>query len=546
MFLSKHGEKMQEFIEHLQLSTQDLVLIFSLGGGAIILFFLLWIFTWHSKGKLKVELADALQEKTLSEQRAIKSTTEAEGLQVRLQERDDYLRKHQQKLQEQHSQLQRLNGQMALLNGQFSTEKSKADSFSQQLTEKQQTIEKHELHVDELLRENSRLQNELTELKTTLEEKAAHFAELQKNVEESKGQLTIEFQNLANRILEEKSQTFSQQNQVAMTDLLKPFREQIDSFQKRVNEIHSESLKGNAGIEAEIKKMFELGLSMSQEANNLTSALKGNKKALGNWGEIQLEQTLQMAGLEPGVHYVAQEYFTNDEGKKQYPDFVLHLPDNKHMVIDSKMSLVDYERAVSAESDGLRQGFLNEHCKALRNHIDDLSKKNYSALKGMDSPNFVLMFIALEPAYIEALRNDPTIFDYGYQKNVIMVSHTTLMPILRTIANLWRLEKGNQEAAEISRQAGDLYNQLCTVVDRLKRLGNTLNTASNQYNDTVVAFAGKQGIIGKAERFQKLSNRANKSMPELEMVQSDGDRAHLLDMLEVQNDELVVEENVVQ
>ncbi len=525
-----------QIIEQIQLSTQDLIFIFSLSSGAIILFFVLWIFTLHSKNKLKTDIEQARQDKNSAEQNAIKNQTETESFKIRLIERDDSLRNMQQKLQEQYNQMQRLNAQMTLLNGEFSTEKTKSENFSQQLIEKQQTIEKYEQQLTDLLHTNSCLRNELTELRTTLNEKNAHFLELQKNIEESKGSMSIEFQNLANRILEEKSKVFSHQNKNEMTDLLRPFREQMESFQKRVNEIHSENLKGNAGIEAEIKKMFELGLNMTQEANNLTSALKGNKKMLGNWGEIQLEQTLQMAGLEAGVHYTAQAHFTNEEGKKQYPDFVIHLPDNKQMVIDSKMSLVSYECAVSAETEELRQLHLSEHCIALRHHIDDLSRKNYSALKGMDSPNFVLMFVALEPAYIEALRNDPNLFNYGYQKNVIMVSHTTLMPILRTIANLWRLEKSNKDAEEISRQAGEVYNQLCTVVDRLKKLGNALNTASNQYNETVVAFAGKQGIIGKAERFKKLSHRANKTMPELPIVAIENEKAHLLEMEGVSKD----------
>ena len=256
------------------------------------------------------------------------------------------------------------------------------------------------------------LSQELTELKTTLSEKEKHFAEQQQHIEQSKQQLGVEFQNLANRILEEKSQSFNQTNQTALETLLKPFREQIEGFQKRVNEIHSESVKGNAGLEAEIKKVLEIGLNMSQEANNLTSALKGEKKTLGNWGEVQLERALQLAGLIENVHYSAQAHFKDEQGGRNYPDFVLNLPDEKNIIIDSKMSLNAYESAVNTEDEFERERLLREHIKALKNHIDDLHRKDYSNLIGMRSPNFVLMFIAVEPAYIEALKLDPSLFNY--------------------------------------------------------------------------------------------------------------------------------------
>ena len=337
----------------------------------------------------------------------------------------------------------------------------------------------------------------------------------------------MEFQNLANRILDEKSRSFSQSNQTALETLLKPFREQIEGFQKRVNEIHSESVKGNAGLEAEIKKVLEIGLNMSQEASNLTSALKGEKKTLGNWGEVQLERALQLAGLEENVHYRAQAHFKDEQGGRNYPDFVLNLPDEKHLIIDSKMSLVAYESAVNSDDDFERERLLKEHISALKSHINDLHKKDYSNLIGMRSPNFVLMFIAVEPAYIEALKSDPALFNYGYERNVIMVSHTTLMPILRTVANLWRIERGNAEAKEIAEKAGEIYNQICLVAERLSKLGNTLSTVSNQYNSTVTALVGQQGLVGKVERFKTLSAKANKTMPDVELLNNQIDLARL-------------------
>lgn len=372
-----------------------------------------------------------------------------------------------------------------------------------------------------LTKKATELLRELTQLKTTLVEKEKHFIAQQQDFVSTKQQLTTEFQNIANQILTEKSRTFSESNQIELNNLLKPFREQIDSFQKRVNEIHSESLKGNAGLEAEIKKVLQIGLNMSQEANNLTSALKGNKKILGCWGEVQLEQTLQLAGLVEKDYYQSQSYLKNQQGKINYPDFVLYLPDKKHLVIDSKMSLLAYERAVNADNEKLRQQSLLEHVKAIKNHIDSLSTKNYSDLIGLRSPNFVLMFVAVEAAYIEAMKMDRELFNYGYEKNVILVSHTTLMPILRTVANLWRIERGNTEAREISERAGDIYNQICTFSERLLKLGNSLATANSNYNNVVTAFVGQQGLVGKVERFKDLSAKSNKQLHDVNLLHSD-------------------------
>lgn len=422
--------------------------------------------------QLTAKFEESTKSKNQLEQAVVKVQTYAEGLKVRLQERDE--------------------------------------NIAQQNTAWQNLLEK-----------NTALNQELTELKTTLSEKEKNFVEQQQNFAQARQQLNVEFQNLANRILEEKTQRFSQTNQAALDQLLKPFREQIEGFQKRVNEIHSAQLKGNTELEAEIKRVREIGLNMSQQADNLTSALKGEKKTLGNWGEMQLERALQSAGLIAGEHYSAQAHFKNERGGSSYPDFVVNLPDNKHLIIDSKMSLNAYESAVNSEDEIIRNAALHEHTKAIRNHIDDLSRKDYSNLIGMRSPNFVLMFIALEPAYIEAMKADSSLFSYGYDKNVILVSYTTLMPILRTVANLWRIERGNAEAKEISEKAGDIYNQITLIAERLAKLGNSLSTVSSHYNNTVTALVGQQGLIGKVERFKSLSTKANKEMPNVELLHND-------------------------
>ena len=447
------------------------------------------------------------------------------------QQKYTHLHQELSKTTQDYNQLASKFDELSGVKNQFEQQTIKVQTENQglqyRLTERDEQIHHLTQERQNLTEKLTALSQELTGLKTTLAEKEKHFSEQQQNFEQSKQQLGVEFQNLANRILDEKSRSFSQSNQTALETLLKPFREQIEGFQKRVNEIHSESVKGNAGLEAEIKKVLEIGLNMSQEASNLTSALKGEKKTLGNWGEVQLERALQLAGLEENVHYRAQAHFKDEQGGRNYPDFVLNLPDDKHLIIDSKMSLVAYESAVNSDDDFERERLLKEHISALKTHINDLHKKDYSNLIGMRSPNFVLMFIAVEPAYIEALKSDPALFNYGYERNVIMVSHTTLMPILRTVANLWRIERGNAEAKEIAEKAGEIYNQICLVAERLSKLGNTLSTVSNQYNHTVTALVGQQGLVGKVERFKTLSAKANKTMPEVELLNNQLDLARL-------------------
>ncbi|KGQ37128.1 DNA recombination protein RmuC [Gallibacterium genomosp. 1] len=410
------------------------------------------------------------------------------------------------------------------------TEKQGIESLLQEKNRQHQELEQLNVSAQQQI---TQLSQQLAALRTSLAEKEMHFAEQQQLLENNKKQLTLEFQQLANQILEEKSRSFSQSNQVALDSLLKPFKEQIEGFQKRVNEVHSETVKGNASLEAELKKVLEIGLNMSKEANNLTTALKGQKKTLGNWGEMQLENALQSAGLVADEQYVAQAHFKDNEGNHRYPDFLIKLPDNKHIVIDCKVSLVAYEQAVSATDEAKIQLHLKEHIQAIRQHIKSLSEKDYSHLEGIQSPDFVLMFIPIEPAYIEALKQDPTLFNNAYEKNVILVSYTTLMPILRTVASLWRIEKGNREAREISEKAGDIYNQVCVVAERLQKLGNGLNSVVKQYNDSVTSLSGQRGLYGKVERFQTLSNKVSKQLPSMEPLTADVEIERLNAIVEV-------------
>jgi len=378
----------------------------------------------------------------------------------------------------------------------------------------------------------------VNELNVLLSERDSQHQKQLTHFEDQKKVLEKEFEVLANRIFEDKGKTFTQTSQTSLENLLKPFREQIADFRQRVDGIQKENNESSGSLRKELEQLRKLNQEMTNDAKNLTNALKGDKKKVGGWGEVQLEKTLQLAGLVKGDHYESQAHYKNEEGKNNFPDFVVNLPDNKHIVIDSKVSLVDYDSAIAATSDDLLKLALDRHVGAVKNHIDGLTSKDYSNLIGMRSPSFVLMFMPIEPAYIEAMKHNENLYDYAYQKGVILVSHTTLMPILRTVSNLWMVERSNVEAKEISERAGDVYQQVCLLADRLLKLGGTLQTASKQYNNTVVALSGQQGLHGKVERFSKISNKVTKTMPKLEPIHTDIEVERLEAFFSIDNAEI--------
>lgn len=450
-------------------------------------------------------------------------TVQAEGR--AFQERVTDLRDRLEKAQTSNDQLQadrdRLKDELANEGKRAKSLETSERDVREQLSEAKQALTERAQVLNALQERFGGLSSEHTELKTTLQKREEHFQEQMLQLADTRKSLTQEFENLANKIFEEKGKTFTQTSQTSIDGMLKPFRDQIEGFQKRINDVHDASLQGNTSLNAEIKKVLDIGLKMSSEANNLTSALKGDSQQRGAWGEAQLRRTLEMSGLVEEAHYEVQSAFKDSEGRSKHTDYLIKIPDGKHMIIDSKVSLVAYDRAVSANTPEEYQLAMVEHVKSVRRHIDDLASKDYTNLIGMRSPSFVLMFMPIEPAYIEAMKHNKDLFEYGYKKGIVLVSHTTLIPILRTVSNLWMLERSNADAREISEKAGEIYNQVCIVAERLSKLGGSLNTASNHYNNTVKALAGQQGLYGKVERFDKLSAKVSKTLPQLEPVHMD-------------------------
>ncbi len=464
-----------------------------------------------------------------------------------LRQRQEDQADHYARLEDDHHQLTQHKGQ---LTDELARARADVRGLSVEVEQTRHQLQEKMLELDNLKTQLlemgdrcSQLLKDKTELETRHLEREDHHVQQVQLLTETRENVKQEFENLANKIFEDKGKNFTTTSQASREALLLPFREQIAGFQSRINEVHSESVKGQTALEHEIKKVLEVGLEMNTQATNLTSALKGDKKTAGNWGEAQLQRTLELAGLEPGDHYQPQAAFDDDTGKRKLPDFIVKLPDSKHLVIDSKVSLVDYDRAIAAETEAEQQDALNAHAMAVRNHIRDLAAKDYASLPGIGSPDFVLMFMPVEPAYIEAMRHNKELFNYGYQQGVIMVSHTTLMPILRTVANLWMVDKNNKEAREISGRAGEIFKQVCVVAQRLSRLGQTLKAASNHYNETVTGLVGKQGLHGKLERFQQLSARSSVEVAALEPLHTDLDLDRLSPLVENEATELKTPDN---
>lgn len=388
------------------------------------------------------------------------------------------------------------------------------DLVTEQNSELKEELDEFRLASADFSRRNARLE-------TLIEERDRSLIQQREDFEAQKKSLHTEFENLANRIFDEKGKRFSEQNRESIEGMLRPFREQITEFRSRVDGIHKENNQANGSLHKELEQLRNLNAQMSQDAQNLTTALKGDKKALGNWGEVQLERSLQLAGLVKDQHYRTQVHLKDEGGKAYFLDFLIDLPDNQHLIIDSKASLVAYEEAISSETEEKRTAAMNNYVQALRNHVKDLSEKNYSRLKTVNCPNFVLMFLPLEAAYIEGLKHSPELYEEAYGKNIVLVSHTTLMPVLKTVSNIWRLQNSQNEALALSDKAGEIYNQVCMVAERLQKLGGSLQSSNKHYNNVLVSLVGQQGLHGKVERFQELSIDANRNMPQLDRLETD-------------------------
>ena len=331
------------------------------------------------------------------------------------------------------------------------------------------------------------------------------------SLNEAKEALTNQFKNLANEILEDKSRKFTEQNAQQLDILLKPLQTKLTEFKEQVSNSYDQESRERFALKNEIERLANLNLKMSDEARSLTNALKGDSKIQGNWGELVLESILESSGLRKGEEYLVQDSHTQADGERLQPDVIVKLPEGRHLVIDSKVSITAYARHTEAGDDAIANQELLAHIQSIRQHIQGLSAKNYSGIADLSTVDFVLMFIPIEPAFLSALKAAPNLYQEALAKNIVLVCPSTLMATLRTVAHLWRQDQQNKNAMEIARQCANLYDKFVGFVEDLEQIGKRLDQAQSSYHDAFNKLkSGKGNLIKAAERVKELGVKPNK------------------------------------
>lgn len=401
------------------------------------------------------------------------------------------------------------------LNQNFSQISAENKAQKQKIAEQQELNSKQNTEIKELQNDK----NNLIGLKSQL---AAQNENLQKLLDSQKEEIAkmqevakTEFQNLANKILEEKTLKFTEQNQQNLKNILNPLQEKITDFEKKVENTHKESIDYHAALRQQIIGLKDLNLQMSKETVNLTKALKGDSKIQGNWGELVLERVLEKSGLEKGREYEIQKSFVTEEGNRVQPDVVINLPDGKKMIVDSKVSLTAYEKYINEDDEEQKSTFLKEHVNSLKRHVEQLGNKNYQHLYEMESPDFVLLFIPIEPAFAIALNEDTQLYNKAFEKNIVIVTPSTLLATLRTIDSMWTNQKQQENAVEIARQAGALYDKFEGFVADLVKIGKKMDEAKTEYEGAMNKLVdGKGNLITSVQKLKIMGAKAKKSLPD--------------------------------
>ena len=376
-------------------------------------------------------------------------------------------------------------------------------------------LQKTEIEINT---EREKLTNSLSEvskldtINLNLQEK---LNDQKKELEELQAKFTDAFKNLANEILEEKTKKFTEQNKANLDELLNPLKEKIKDFEQKIELTDEKNRLSNTSLIEQIKGLKDINKKISDDANNLTRALKGDVKIQGNWGEVILERILEESGLRKGIDYETQVSLIDDEGHRKQLDVKINLPEEKHVIVDSKVSLVNYERMVSSETEEQAAGYLKALNLSIKSQIDDLHKKNYQDLKGLNSPDFVMLFIPIEGVFAVVMQHDNMIYQYAYNKQIVIVSPSTLLATLRTIAFIWRQENQTKNAFEIARQGGALLDKLNGFIDDLEKIDVNLKRTQGAYNDAVKKLStGSGNLISRAKKIETLGAKAKKQIPE--------------------------------
>ncbi len=389
----------------------------------------------------------------------------------------------------------------ALLAAQMASAQTEKDNAATEL-------EKMRAELATKMVEQATTVTKMEGLKEQLAEQKQAMADLQKR-------LTTEFENMANRILKERAAELSETSKKDLGAILNPLKDNIAEFKQQVHEAYSLEMRDKAGLREQLKLLTEQNARISDEANNLTKALKGDVKQQGNWGEIVLERVLEMSGLHIGREFEREAVSKDDNDANKRPDVIVHLPDNKHVVIDSKVSLVAYDRLVNAPDNAAYETALKDQVSSLKKHVNELAAKNYPNLPGLNAPDFVLMFVPIEAMFSVAVDADKNLFAYAWEKKIVIVSPTTLLATLRTIASIWQQENQTKNAFEIARLGGVLYDKMVGFIDDFQKIKRSLDAADKAYNDALGKMStGKGNMLNTATRIKELGAKAGKTIPQ--------------------------------
>jgi DNA recombination protein RmuC len=396
-------------------------------------------------------------------------------------------------------------------NNEFISEiaglKARLDSAVENYKEQKIQIESLSIQKEQLISENSQLKEANQNLEEKLKEHKLEVEQLQKK-------FTTEFENIANKLLKQNTTDFAEANQKRLTEILNPLKENIKTFEQKVEDKYVKEVKERSALMTEIKTLSELNQQMRLDAQNLTKALKGDSKTQGNWGELILEKILESSGLIKGKEYETEDYYTNQDGGGSRLDVIIKLPDDKQIVIDSKVSITAYTNYLETEEDESEKVIQkNAHLTSVRSHIDTLSKKDYSQIPGLNTPDFVLMFMPSEPTFSFTLQNDPNIYNYAWDRKIIIVSPTTLLATLKTVASVWKQERQTKNALEIARQSGALYDKFVGFLIDLEKIDKGLKSSQDAYNGAINKLkTGSGNLIGRVEKIKTLGAKTSKQM----------------------------------
>jgi DNA recombination protein RmuC len=417
------------------------------------------------------------------------------------------------------AELQAARSEAESLQSALSAARAEAAAAGARVEERERRIDElkaHELAAGELRAKLATLDAELAHANEDAARRVAELSVQRREFEER-------FENLANRIFDEKGRSFQSSSRAQLDDMLKPFREQLEGFRRRVDEVHGEQTRGQGSLLEQVRQLQSLNQAMQAEASNLTRALKGEAKTRGNWGEVILERVLETSGLTKGREYVTQFATTGPDGNRVFPDAVVHLPEGKDIVIDAKVALVDWDRVVAAETDEAREAALRDHLAALRVHLKGLSDKRYHEAAGIRTLDFVVMFIPIEPAFLVAVERDESLFREAFDRHVILAGASTLGPILRVVASIWRMDRQNRNVLKIAEEAGRLHDKFVGHVEALDKLGKQFESARGTYETVMTRLIGPGGVTSKIDGLRKLGAKASKQLPDHMLGDADED-----------------------